>query len=69
MKELPVRRSLPASLALAVLLGLAACAHEGPAERAGAKLDQAGRSIGDALDPPAGPAQSTGRSIDRALGR
>jgi hypothetical protein len=58
-----------AALTVAVLLGLAACEHQGPAERAGANLDKAGQSIGDAINPPKGPAQSAGRSIDRALGQ
>ena len=48
-------------------LGLAACHQAGPAERAGKSLDNAGQSLSDVLDPP-GPAQSTGRKIDKALG-
>ena len=51
-----------------VALGLTACHQEGPAERAGSSLDNAGQRIGDALNPPQGPAQSAGRKIDRALG-
>jgi len=54
--------------ALALLtLGLAACHQEGPTERAGRNLDNAGRAIDDTLNPPQGPAQSAGRKIDRAL--
>ena len=49
-------------------LALAACHQEGPAERAGRNLDNAGNRVSDALSPPQGPAQSTGRKIDRALG-
>jgi hypothetical protein len=54
-------------LAAAVTLGLAACHDEGPAERAGRHLDNAGQSLSDTLNPP-GPAESTGRKVDRALG-
>ena len=65
-----MKRSIALAMTLAPLvLGLAACHQEGPAERAGQNLDQAGRNIGDALNPPKGPAQSAGRSIDRALGQ
>jgi len=46
---------------------LAACQPEGPAEKAGKSLDNAGQSISDTLNPPQGPAQSAGRKIDRAL--
>ena len=49
-------------------LATAAACSEGPAERAGTKLDNAGRSISDAVNPPKGPAQSLGRSVDRTLG-
>jgi hypothetical protein len=49
-------------------LGLAACHQEGPAERAGEKLDTLGQKASDALNPPQGPAQSVGRKIDRTLG-
>ncbi len=51
-----------------MLVGLAACHQEGPAERAGKSLDNAGQSVSDALNPPQGPAQSAGRKVDRALG-
>jgi hypothetical protein len=51
-----------------VLVGLAACQPEGPAEKAGKSLDNAGQSVSDALNPPQGPAQSVGRKVDRTLG-
>ena len=51
-----------------VLVGVAACQQEGPAEKAGKSLDNAGQSVSDALNPPQGPAQSVGRKVDRALG-
>lgn len=49
-------------------LGLAACHQEGPGERAGRSLDNAGSSVRDTLDPPRGPVESAGRKIDRTLG-
>lgn len=54
-------------LVVLLTLGLAACHQEGPGERAGKSLDNAGQNISDALSPP-GPAQSAGRKIDKALG-
>jgi hypothetical protein len=51
-----------------VILGLGACHQEGPAERAGRSLDNAGQRVTDTLNPPQGPAQSAGRKLDRALG-
>jgi hypothetical protein len=47
---------------------LVACHQEGPAEKAGKSLDNAGQKVQDTLDPPQGPAQSAGRKVDRALG-
>jgi hypothetical protein len=60
-------RILLAVLAV-ITLGLGACHQEGPAERAGRNLDNAGQRIGDTLDPPQGPVQNAGRKVDRALG-
>jgi predicted small secreted protein len=51
--------------ALVLLAPLAAC-NEGPAERAGRSIDNAGTAIRDAVDPPRGPAERLGRDIDRA---
>ncbi len=48
------------------LLAVAACHQEGPAERAGKSLDNAGQSVKDAIDPP-GPAEKAGRAVDRAV--
>jgi len=61
-------RLLPLAILAAVLPILAACHTEGPAERAGDRLDNAGRNLSDTLNPPSGPAASVGRSIDRATG-
>jgi hypothetical protein len=60
-------RILLAVLAV-ISLGLGACHQEGPTERAGRSLDNAGQRIGDTVDPPQGPAQNAGRKVDRALG-
>ncbi|NOG68951.1 hypothetical protein [Roseicella sp. DB1501] len=54
---------LPALL----LLSLAACQREGPAERAGRSLDKAGQTVRDTVDPPKGPAERLGRSVDRTI--
>jgi hypothetical protein len=59
----PIRLILPAML----LLGLAACHQEGPAERAGRSLDKAGQSVRDTIDPPRGPVERLGRSVDRVV--
>lgn len=55
-------------IAAIMMTGLSACHQEGPAEKAGKSLDNAGQSLSDALNPPQGPAQSAGRKVDRALG-
>lgn len=52
---------------LLLLLGIAACQREGPAERAGRSLDRAGQSVRDAVDPPRGPVERLGRSVDRTV--
>ncbi|HYZ24206.1 MAG TPA: hypothetical protein VE690_18805 [Rhodopila sp.] len=63
-----MRRVLMLAGCGALLMGLVACHQEGPAERAGSSLDRAGQKVQDTLNPPQGPAQSTGRKVDRALG-
>ncbi len=46
-----MKRTLIHAMLLAVLaLGLAACEKEGPAERAGEKIDEAVESAGDAIE-------------------
>jgi len=49
----------------APLLLLGACHQEGPGERAGKSLDNAGQAAKDTIDPP-GPAQKAGRALDKA---
>jgi hypothetical protein len=63
-----MRNSLLIIGAALMLAGLSACHQEGPAEKTGQSLDNAGKSVSDALNPPQGPAQSAGRKVDRALG-
>jgi hypothetical protein len=58
-------RALLGVLLLAGALPLAACHKEGPAEKVGKSLDNAGQSVKDAVDPPT-PLQKVGRSIDNA---
>ncbi len=62
-----MRICLTVATAALLAIGLSACHQAGPGERAGKSLDNAGQSVSDALSPP-GPAQSTGRKVDRALG-
>jgi len=64
-----MRISLLTATAALMMVGLAACHQEGPAERAGRNLDNAGQSVSDAVNPPQGPVESAGRKVDRALGR
>ncbi|HVJ54808.1 MAG TPA: hypothetical protein VM689_20275 [Aliidongia sp.] len=52
---------------IATVGALAACDKEGPAEKTGKSLDNAGQSVKDAIDPP-GPAQKAGRALDNATG-
>ena len=63
-----MRRLLMLAASGALLMGLVACHQEGPGEKAGKSLDNAGQKVQDTLDPPQGPAQSAGRKMDRALG-
>jgi len=63
-----MRQILLISACSLMMAGLAACHQEGPAEKAGHSLDRAGQKVQDTLDPPQGPAQATGRKVDRALG-
>jgi hypothetical protein len=55
-------------VAALMMMGLSGCHQEGPAEKAGKSIDNAGQSVSDALNPPQGPAQAAGRKVDRALG-
>lgn len=51
---------------IAPLAMLTGCADEGPAEKAGAKVDEAVENVKDAIDP-AGPAEKAGEKIDEVV--
>jgi hypothetical protein len=63
-----MRQCLLIAASAVLVVGLSACHQEGPAEKAGKSLDNAGQKVQDAVDPPPGPAQAAGRKVDRALG-
>lgn len=63
-----MRQCLLIAASAVLVVGLSACHQEGPAEKAGKSLDNAGQKVQDAVDPPQGPAQAAGRKVDRALG-
>jgi hypothetical protein len=56
-----MRKSLLVAACGLMLAGVAACHQEGPAEKAGASLDNAGQKVQDTPDPPQGPARAAGR--------
>jgi hypothetical protein len=57
------------SLAIILLtLGLSACEQEGPAERAGEKVDEAAERAKESVDPQ-GPAERAGEKADEAMER
>lgn len=54
-------------LLLAVpLLAVSACKEDGPAERAGAAIDNATQQVKDAVNPP-GPLEKAGRAVDKVV--
>jgi hypothetical protein len=58
-------------MTLALLVGIAApvlpgCTEKGPAEKAGAKVDETVEKMKDTIDPK-GPAEKTGEKIDKAV--
>ena len=62
-------KTLLTSLAMILLtLGLSACEQEGPAERAGEKVDAATERAKEAVDPK-GPAERAGEKADEAIER
>lgn len=66
-----MQRIIGSVLVLGLALGgvtlTSGCRDEGPAERAGKKVDRAMEKVEDTLDPPRGPAERAGREIDRAV--
>lgn len=62
-------KTLLISLAMILLmLGLSACEQEGPAERAGEKVDAAAERAKEAVDPQ-GPAERAGEKADETMER
>ena len=63
-------RTITSRLSAAALLGFVAfasgCEDKGPAEKAGAKVDQGIQDVKDAVNPP-GPAEKAGRAVDKAV--
>lgn len=53
-------------LALSTTFGLVSCEKKGPAEKAGEKLDEAVKSVEEAIDPK-GPGEKIGEAIDKAV--
>ncbi|CAH0261069.1 hypothetical protein [Roseomonas sp. CECT 9278] len=60
----PILRAACAAVLLS--LPLVAC-DDGPAERAGERIDRAAENVRDAVDPPRGPVERAGRAIERAV--
>ncbi|MBY0431281.1 MAG: hypothetical protein K2Q10_08795 [Rhodospirillales bacterium] len=59
-------RTMSQILLLAVpLLAVSACKQDGPAEKAGAAIDNAAQQVKDAVNPP-GPLEKAGRAVDKA---
>jgi hypothetical protein len=64
-----IRSLLLTSLSVIVLaFGLSACEREGPAERAGERIDKATERAGEALERE-GPAERAGEETDEAAER
>jgi hypothetical protein len=57
-------------VALLLIAGapLAGCDSGGPAEKAGAKIDEGAQKVKDTISPP-GPAEKVGRDLDKAVGK
>jgi len=48
-------------------VGFGTACQKGPAEKTGAKIDDAAQKLKDKVDPP-GPGEKAGRKVDKALG-
>ncbi|MGE3818560.1 MAG: hypothetical protein AB7I30_03945 [Isosphaeraceae bacterium] len=57
-----------AAVLLATLGFLGGCEYEGPAERAGEKVDHTVEDLKDSVDPR-GPAEKAGEAVDDALNK
>ena len=53
-------------LALSAFLSLVSCEKKGPAEKMGEKLDEAVKSVEEAVDSN-GPAEKIGEALDKAV--
>ena len=53
-------------LALSASLSLVSCEKKGPAEKMGEKLDEAVKSVEEAVDSK-GPAEKIGEALDKAV--
>lgn len=53
-------------LSLSLSLAFSGCRKEGPAEKTGEALDNAGDAVKDAVTPD-GPAEDAGKKVDKAL--
>lgn len=56
-----------AAVLFVTIVPLPGC-QEGPAENAGEKIDNAGRNLKDAVNPP-GPVEKAGRAVDDAVNK
>jgi hypothetical protein len=70
MRKTTSRRLGPlTALLLAILAPLTGCGEtEGPAQKAGEKIDSAIQKAKDAITQP-GPAEKAGRALDKATGQ
>jgi predicted small secreted protein len=59
--------TLRATLAVLLLATPLIACDDGPAERAGERIDRAAENLRDTVDPPRGPVERAGRAIDRAV--
>ncbi len=66
MMPFSLKRVALAAMSLVVSVALVGCEEKGPAEKAGAGLDNAGKDIKNSLDPR-GPAEKAGDKIDDTL--
>ena len=67
MTSLFKKQLVLSALPFVFALTLVGCQPEGPAEKAGKGLDNAGKDLKDAVDPR-GPAQKAGDKIDEVTG-
>lgn len=54
------------ALSLTAAFALCGCPEQGPAEKAGEKIDEAAESVEEALTPDEGPMEKAGKKLDEA---